>query len=64
MTFKITGGELPRRRITAVTDADGMACVPNLVVSSFVGNYTVTETVPAGYHVDGGAAQTVAVAHE
>jgi hypothetical protein len=32
-----------------MTDANGEACVDGLVLSSFVGDYTVTETVPAGY---------------
>jgi hypothetical protein len=49
VTFKVTGGELPAAGIEATTNADGEACVDGLVLSSFVGNYTVTETVPAGY---------------
>jgi hypothetical protein len=47
--FTITGGELPAAGITATTDAAGEACVDGLVLSGFVGDYTVTETVPAGY---------------
>ena len=49
MTFTVTGGELPAGGVTAVTDANGEACVDGLVLSGFVGDYTVTETVPAGY---------------
>jgi Prealbumin-like fold domain len=51
VTFTVTGGELPAGGVTATTNAQGQACVDNLVVSSHVGNYTVTETVPAGYKV-------------
>ena len=49
VTFTVTGGELPAAGVTAVTDANGEACVDGLVLSGFVGDYTVTETVPAGY---------------
>ena len=65
VTFTITGGELPAAGVTAVTDADGHACVDGLVLSSFqgVGNYTVTETVPSGYSADDGPA-TVTVDNE
>lgn len=49
VTFTVTGGELPAAGVTAVTNAQGEACVDGLVLSSFVGDYTVTETVPAGY---------------
>jgi hypothetical protein len=49
VTFTVTGGELPAGGVTALTDGDGEACVDGLVLSSFVGDYTVTETVPAGY---------------
>lgn len=35
--------------LQAVTDANGLACVDNVPVSLLDGNYTVTETVPAGY---------------
>jgi hypothetical protein len=64
VTFTVTGGGLPAAGVTAVTDANGHACVGNLVLSSFVGNYTVTETVPGGYHNVGGLSQvkTVSVA--
>jgi hypothetical protein len=50
VTFTVTGGELPAAGVTAVTNAQGEACVDGLVLSSFVGDYTVTETVPAGYN--------------
>jgi hypothetical protein len=49
VTFTVTGGSLPAAGATVVTDANGVACVDGLVLSSFVGNYTVTESVPAGY---------------
>ncbi len=64
VTFKVTGGSLPAAGATVVTNANGTACVGNLVLSSFVGNYTVTETVPTGYHADGALAKTVAVVSE
>ena len=38
--------------IPATTGADGTICVGNLLVSSIVGAYTVTETVPTGYVSD------------
>ena len=44
--------------VTAVTDLDGLAVRRHLVVSSLVGNYTVTETVPAGYQVIGADTQS------
>jgi Prealbumin-like fold domain len=49
--FKVTGGSLPAGGQAVTTDANGVACVDGLVLSSFsgVGDYTVTETVPAGY---------------
>jgi hypothetical protein len=50
VTFTVTGGELPTAGVTAVTNAQGHACVDGLVLSSFVGDYTVTETLPTGYH--------------
>ncbi|MGX5696504.1 MSCRAMM family protein [Agromyces soli] len=54
VTFTVTGGELPAEGVTAVTDANGVACVPGLLVSSLAGgDYTVTESVPAGYHLVG-----------
>jgi Prealbumin-like fold domain len=59
VTFTITGGSLPAGGTPVVTGADGTACLDNLVVSSLVGNYTVTETVPAGYHAEDGPATVV-----
>jgi hypothetical protein len=49
VTFTVTGGELPAAGVTAVTNANGVACVDGLLLSSFAGDYTVTETVPDGY---------------
>lgn len=63
VTFTVTGGELPAAGVTAVTDANGQACFTGLVLSSFVGDYTVSETTPAGYHADNGP-QTVTVSAE
>jgi hypothetical protein len=63
VTFTVTGGELPAAGVTAVTNAQGEACVDGLVLSSFVGDYTVTETVPADYSADDGPA-TVSVTTE
>jgi hypothetical protein len=63
VTFTITGGELPAGGVTAVTAGNGIACASGLVLSSFVGDYTVTETVPSGYSADNGP-QTVSVTTE
>ena len=50
VTFTVTGGELPAAGTPVETaGAVGSVCVPGLVVSSLVGNYTVVETLPAGY---------------
>jgi len=51
VTFTVTGNGVPAG-VTAVTDANGTACVPGLLVSDLpgIGAYTVTETVPSGYH--------------
>jgi hypothetical protein len=64
VTFTITGGDLPAGGTTVVTDADGIACLDGLLLSSFVGDYTVTETVPEGYEADGDVAKTVSVTAE
>jgi hypothetical protein len=64
VTFTVTGGELPAAGVTVVTNDAGEACVDGLVVSSLVGDYTVTETVPAGYEADGDTAKTVSVTAE
>jgi len=50
VTFTVTGGSLPAGGTQVVTGADGTACLDGLVLSSFVGDYTVTETIPNGYH--------------
>jgi len=49
VTFTVTGGNLSATGVGGTTNAQGRLCVDNLVVSSLVGNYTVTETVPTGY---------------
>jgi Prealbumin-like fold domain len=64
VTFTITGGNLPAAGVTAVTDANGHACVTGLVVSSLVGDYTVTETLPSGYHAAGILGKVVTVSEE
>jgi hypothetical protein len=64
VTFTVEGGELPIGGVTVVTDANGEACVDDLVLSSFVGDYTVTETLPGGYHNVGPLTQTHAVTAE
>lgn len=61
VTFTVTGGELPPAGVQAVTDANGVACVPGLLVSAFAGDYTVTESVPAGYHLVGANGKTATV---
>ena len=47
--FVITGGDLPAGGTTVTTGEDGTACLDELGLSSLVGDYTVTETVPGGY---------------
>lgn len=64
VTFTVTGGELPAGGVTAVTNANGVACVGGLLLSSFAGDYTVTETVPSGYVADGLTSKTVSVTTE
>ncbi len=63
--FTVSGGGLAQS-IKATTDSQGIACVGGLSLSSFagVGNYTVTETVPANYVADGDLAKTVTVSLE
>jgi hypothetical protein len=62
VNFTITGGGLPAAGIPATTNSLGLACVDNLLLSSFVGDYTVTETVPAGYHSDDASKDVTVVA--
>jgi Prealbumin-like fold domain len=62
--FTVEGGELPIGGVEVMTDANGEACVDNLVVSSLVGDYTVTETLPGGYHNVGPLTQTKSVTEE
>jgi hypothetical protein len=63
--FTITGGELAAPGVTVTTDANGQVCYDGLVLSSFVGDYTVTETVPDGYVADApGTVRTVSVTTE
>jgi hypothetical protein len=50
VSFTITGGNLPAAGTTVVTDANGVACLDNLVQSTTP--YIVTESVPAGYVSD------------
>jgi len=64
VTFTVTGGELPAGGVTVVTNAQGVACADGLVVSSLVGDYTVTETVPDGYQAAGATSKTVTVTAE
>jgi hypothetical protein len=64
VTFTITGGDVPVEGTEVVTDDEGIACLDGLVLSSFVGDYTVTETVPDGYEADGDESKTVSVTAE
>jgi hypothetical protein len=63
VTFTVTGGELPAAGVTVTTNGSGVACVDGLLLSSFAGSYTVTETVPDGY-VSDDSEKTVAVTTE
>jgi hypothetical protein len=59
--FTVTGGNIDEEApLTDTTDANGEICFDGLVISSLVGDYTVTETVPAGY-VSADSAQDVSV---
>lgn len=49
VTFTLTGGDLAAPGVTGVTNASGEICFNGLVVSALAGNYSVAETVPAGY---------------
>lgn len=51
VTFTITGGSL-QEAVQVTTDANGEACLDGLGLSSFSGDYTVTENVPSGYSAD------------
>jgi hypothetical protein len=62
--FTVTGGSLPAGGTEVTTSGNGTACLDGLVLSSFVDDYTVTETVPAGYHADGATSKTVTVVDE
>jgi uncharacterized surface anchored protein len=46
VVFTITGGAIPAPGVTDTTDANGVACFDGLPLNI---EYTVTETVPAGY---------------
>ena len=61
VTFTVTGGELATAGVDVTTDANGVACLHGLLLSSHVGNYLVTETVPANYVADGDEAKSVSV---
>lgn len=61
VTFTVTGGELAAAGVSAQTDANGVACFDNLVLSDFVGDYTVTETVPTGYAITSANGQSATV---
>jgi Prealbumin-like fold domain len=61
--FTVTGGSLPEGGTTITTDENGEACLDGLVLSSFDGDYDVTETVPAGY-ASAKTADTVTVSVE
>lgn len=53
----VSGVSITVDGVTKQTDANGQACFDNLLF----GNYTVTETVPTGYHAGTGQGATVAV---
>jgi hypothetical protein len=61
--FTVSGGDLSSG-VTITTDANGEACLDGLMLSSFVGDYTVTETVPTGYVADGDTSKIVSVTTE
>jgi Prealbumin-like fold domain len=53
----LAGVSITVNGVTKVTDANGVACFDGLLF----GNYTVTETVPTGYHAGTGQGATVTV---
>lgn len=59
--FTVTGGSLTAAGTVVTTDANGVACVDGLVISSIAGDYTVAESVPSGYVADGDVTKTVTV---
>jgi uncharacterized surface anchored protein len=61
VTFTITGGSLDDPGMDVLTDSNGEACLDGLVLSEFVGDYTVTETLPDGYVADGPLSKDVSV---
>ena len=58
VVFTISGNGLPAGT-TVTTDAQGVACLDGLAISTTA--YTVTETVPTGYAADGLTAKNVTV---
>ena len=58
--FTVSDTDAGTADIVVLTGADGTVCVPDLVISSIAGDYTVAETVPAGY-VSDDASQDVTV---
>ncbi|UTW12195.1 MSCRAMM family protein [Marinobacterium rhizophilum] len=61
VTFTVSGGGLAVPA-EVVTDANGQACVDDLLFSEFFGgNYSVTETLPTGYAADGDLTKFVTV---
>jgi hypothetical protein len=64
--FTITGGELPEGGTKVTTNAQGIACLDGLFLSSLtgIGDYTVTETVPTNYVADGDVSKDVTVSTE
>ena len=60
VNFVLNGGSLAVP-IAATTDAQGLACIDGLYLSSFAGDYQVTENVPFGYVADGPITQSVQV---
>jgi hypothetical protein len=59
VTFTVSS--MGQASASVTTDANGDACVDGLLLSSFVGDYTVTETVPAGYAAAGATSKTVSI---
>ena len=49
---------------SGTTNASGVLCVDNLLLSQFAGAYTVTETVPSGYVADGDLTKSVSITQE
>jgi Prealbumin-like fold domain len=62
--FTVTGGDLPGGGTVVTTNSLGLACLDGLLLSSVAGDYSVAESVPAGYAPEGATTKVVEVVEE